>query len=161
MIELTFNNDVTTVSGDYSKSDLDIITKACSYIVPNADWSEKYQSKVWDGTISLFKKYNKSFPSGLLQDVEAALSDNNVKFKIVDSRQLPTKSNQCEADFGDLVLRDYQLESIELVREKTRGILALCTAAGKTKTSCGIISDLSTFPGTHYPLLSSVHLGIF
>lgn len=146
MIELTFNNDVTTVSGDYSKSDLDIITKACSYIVPNADWSEKYQSKVWDGTISLFKKYNKSFPSGLLQDVESALSDNNIKFKIVDSRPLPTKSSQCEADFGDLVLRDYQLESIELVREKTRGILALCTAAGKTKTSCGIISDLSTFP---------------
>ncbi len=49
-------------------------------------------------------------------------------------------------DLGPHSFRDYQEEAIKKIKEKSRGILAMCTGAGKTKTSCGIISELSVYP---------------
>jgi superfamily II DNA or RNA helicase len=146
VLELNYHNDYITISGTYDKNILDIITEECSYFVPSADWSEKYQSGYWDGKISLFKKKTMSFPAGLLDNVSQSLEGNNIVYKIIDSRPLPKIKKNCIVDLGDNIFRDYQNEAKYTMFERQRGILALCTGAGKTKLSAGIISDISVYP---------------
>jgi superfamily II DNA or RNA helicase len=139
-------NDYTTVSGEYNYSDLKIITEICSYVVPNIDFVHKYQTGVWDGKISLFNKKTMSFSSGMLTDVCSELKAHGVKFTVQDKRPKPKVKRLAVVDLGEHSFRDYQEKAIEIFKEKTRGILAMCTGAGKTKTSCGLISELSVYP---------------
>ena len=146
MLELNYKNDNTFLSGNIDEDVLKIIIEECSYKVPQAQWSSKYQKGTWDGTITLFRKFNKSFPSGLLQQVKDLLNLLKIEYKLNDLRPEPVIEKLCEVDLGNHSFREYQKEAIEKIKSEERGILAMCTGAGKTKTSCGIISDLSVFP---------------
>ncbi len=146
MLELIYNNDSVTLGGSYDSAVMQLISETCSYFVPTADWMEKYQSGVWNGKISLFNKKARSFPSGLLSIIKDALNEGNIEFSIKDIRKKPTIAKQAVVDLGDFEFRDYQNSSIDSLEKHQRGILALCTGAGKTKSSCGIISRLSVYP---------------
>ena len=146
MVYLNLQNDYVVVSGDATNHVLKLINDVCSYEVKNVDFMYKYQSNQWDGKISLFKKKTLSFPAGLLDKVASSLTKNNVLFTVVEKRTNPKKKNLCKVDLGEHSFRDYQQKAIETIKTKTRGILAMCTGAGKTKTSCGIISELSVYP---------------
>ena len=146
MVELIYNNDYITVSGQYTKDIVDAISRECSYVVPTAEWSTKFQTGYWDGTITLFSKKNMSFPSGLLNYIVDLLNELGVKFTITDQRQKPIVSNMAKVDLGPHTFRDYQDQGIDVFCKSQRGILAICTAGGKTKISCGLISKLSVYP---------------
>lgn len=146
MLELLFNNDYTILKGYCEPHIYEGIKNVCSYYVVNAEWSEKFQEGVWDGKISLFNKRNKSFPSGLIFIVEKYLKENNISYLIQDQRKPPIVIKKAVLDLGKNSFRDYQEDAINLVKEKTRGILAMGTGAGKTLTSCGIIANLSVYP---------------
>lgn len=146
MLSFTYNNDSVTLNGEFSKNTLDIITEECSYSVPNAEWSVKYQKGTWDGKISLFNKRSNSFPSGLLSMICKKLDDQNIKYEIIDERNIPFKTKLAQVDLGEHKFRDYQEQAIQKIKESERGILAITTGGGKTKTACGIISELSVYP---------------
>ena len=146
MLELNIENDYITLGGNYDSKVIDIISAKCSYFVPNAEWSPKYQNKSWDGRISVFSKRNKTFPAGLRDIVLAELDSKKLLYKVNDIRKKPKKQALAEVDLGEHSFRDYQQKGIDIFKEKTRGILAMCTGAGKTKTSCGLISELSVYP---------------
>jgi len=145
VLELIYNNDAIRVL-HAEKQEIEFINEQCSYVVPSAEWSDKYQSGSWNGKISLFSKKRCTFPSGLLSVISSKLKESKIDFKITDNRKLPEISKNCIVDLGEHKFRDYQEKAIQAIKEKTRGILAMCTGAGKTKSSCGIISELSVYP---------------
>ena len=145
MLELIYNNDAIRVL-HAEKQEIEFINEQCSYVVPSAEWSDKYQSGSWNGKISLFSKKTCTVPSGLLSVISSKLKESKIDFKITDNRKLPEISKNCIVDLGEHKFRDYQEKAIQAIKEKTRGILAMCTGAGKTKSSCGIISELSVYP---------------
>jgi superfamily II DNA or RNA helicase len=145
VLELIYNNDAIRVL-HAEKQEIEFINEQCSYVVPSAEWSDKYQSGSWNGKISLFSKKTCKFPSGLLSVISSKLKESKIDFKITDNRKLPEISKNCIVDLGEHKFRDYQEKAIQAIKEKTRGILAMCTGAGKTKSSCGIISELSVYP---------------
>jgi superfamily II DNA or RNA helicase len=146
VLELIYDNDFVTLSGEYDINTYNVINEECSYFNPESDWSEKFQTGVWDGKISLLRKKTKQFPAGLIFDVSKCLDKNNIPHRIIDRRKKPVVSKKTCVDFGERQLRDYQINSINAIKKNTRGILNLCTGAGKTILSCGIISELSVFP---------------
>ena len=146
VVYFKLNNDYVTVSGDCPNAAMSIITDQCSYTVPSAEWSLKYQTGGWDGKISLFNKRLMTFPAGLLPIVVDKLKASNIQYTVENARFKPTVEKKAIVDLGPHSFRDYQEEAIKKIKEKTRGILAMCTGAGKTKTSCGIISELSVYP---------------
>lgn len=117
-----------------------------SYAVPEAEWSAKFKQGQWDGKISIYNKREQSFPTGLTNKVKELFSLINVEYKFVDCRTKPEKNYPLECDFGGKELRDYQLNSGLLSRKFQRGMLALCTGAGKTMTSCQIFKELAVSP---------------
>lgn len=146
MLKLILNNDYINVSGDYTKQDINIINDECSYSPPQAEYSPKFQEGIWDGRISLFSKRTLSFPSGLLTSVSQKLDEYEIEYQVVDNRAKPIVSKRCAFDIGEHSLRDYQSKAIEIFKQKTRGIWAMATGAGKTKTAGGLIAELSVFP---------------
>lgn len=117
-----------------------------AYDVPDAEWSAKYKQGQWDGKISIYNKREQSFPTGLTNKVKKLFEIINVDFKFVDKREKPNLNYQVDVDFGEKELRDYQLSSGVLSKKFQRGMLALCTGAGKTMTSCQIFKELSVAP---------------
>lgn len=146
MVEINLNNDYAKVVSGYDNQVISAITDVCSYRVPNAEWSPKYQNGTWDGHISIFYKKTMSFPVGLTDLVCQKLTELNIKYQINDNRPKPKTEKLAVVDLGEHSFRDYQQKAIEIFKEKTRGILAMCTGAGKTKTSCGLISEMSSYP---------------
>jgi superfamily II DNA or RNA helicase len=117
-----------------------------SYAVPEAEWSAKFKQGQWDGKISIYNKREQSFPTGLTNKVKELFSLINVEYKFIDCRTKPEKNYPLDCDFGGKELRDYQLNSGFLSRKFQRGMLALCTGAGKTMTSCQIFKELAVSP---------------
>jgi hypothetical protein len=146
VLELIYKNDHILVQGNYTKDILSMIVEECSYVVPSAEWSMKYQTGSWDGKISLYNKRQNCFPSGLLTSVCDMLDNIKVSYNIIDVRPAPTVVKNFNLNLNGRSFRDYQLEAIEKIKNQHRGILAMCTGAGKTITSCGLIAELSCYP---------------
>jgi superfamily II DNA or RNA helicase len=95
---------------------------------------------------SAFNKNTYSFPSGFVplvvkaaKDPESTKQALGFQVQLVDARVAPTVPD-ANADLA--WLRDYQLEAVQKVVERTRGILWLPTAAGKTEIAVGLTRAL-------------------
>lgn len=122
------------------------LRRELSYQVPDAEWSEKYKSGIWDGRISIYNKKEQSFPTGLTNKVKELFDLLNISYKFIDKREKPKKNYPVECDFNGKELRDYQINSGLVSYKSQRGMLALCTGAGKTMTSCHIFKQLAVSP---------------
>lgn len=92
-------------------------------------------------TISLYNEYTDTFPSGLLSMTLKELRDRGLPFKaeVMDARKRTgDPDTECDLSF----LREYQQESVRIVQKRTRGILWLPTAAGKTQIAVGIVKSI-------------------
>ena len=117
-----------------------------SYDVKDAEWSELYKRGIWDGKISLFNNKNQSFPTGLTNRVKDLFEILKVECRFIDKREKPNYNFPVQCDFGGKELRDYQLASAQTSKKLQRGMLALCTGAGKTMTSCELFKELGVSP---------------
>ncbi len=138
--------DDSTPNGKLDFQYQEAIRSELSYMVPEAEWSEKFKQGQWDGKISVYNKREQSFPTGLTNKVKELFDLIKVEYKFVDKRIKPERNYPLECDFGGKELRDYQLNSGVLSRKFQRGMLALCTGAGKTMTSCQIFKELAVSP---------------
>lgn len=146
-----YNNKCLLIDEERENGRLDFhyqeaLRRELSYLVPDAEWSEKYKSGIWDGRISIYNKKEQSFPTGLTNKVKELFELLNIPFAFVDKRQKPIKNYPIDCDFNGKELRDYQINSGLVSSKAQRGMLALCTGAGKTMTSCHIFKQLAVAP---------------
>jgi superfamily II DNA or RNA helicase len=168
VIKLIIKNDFTYIDGVFhpdflvAKGFHDALRTELSYKVKNVDWSPKYKEGLWDGLISLYRKPNRdrpqgSFPTGLISRAMGLLRELHVEFKIVDTRVRPDHNLALETAFAEngRELRFYQTAAVDRAMAAGRGILALATGAGKTITSCELLSRAGVGPFLFYvPALS-------
>jgi superfamily II DNA or RNA helicase len=152
MIEVKIYNDRSFIvdtnefKGRLIKPYQEALRNELSYDVPNAEWSAKFKEGRWDGKISLYDRRDQSYPSGLSGRVKKLLNSLSVEYSFIDERTKPEKDYPVTCDFGGKQLRDYQLVSAESAHKFGRGMLSLCTGAGKTMTSCYLFSQIQVKP---------------
>ena len=139
-----FNDEKTDGKLEYAYTQA--LKNHLSYEVKDAEWSEFYKRGIWDGKVSVYNLKEQSFPTGLTNKVKELFDLLKIEFKFIDKRKKPNYNYPIDCDFGGKELRDYQLKSAELSKKIQRCMLALCTGAGKTMTSCQIFKELGVAP---------------
>lgn len=133
----------TVISGDYH---LETVRQATSYFIEGYQFTDKFKEGWWDGRKHLFVKSTRSFPTGILPDVKAALEEAYIK------EGIEFEEEWCGGPFpvpkgGEFKLHgiefgvgkyDYQLEACATMLEKKRGILKISTGGGKTAVAAAL-----------------------
>lgn len=120
------------------------LSKVLSAKMPGHEFSYKFQSGQWDGTMKFMIRPANKFPTGLVQRVIKFLHKNNIEFEVVNEmtsnidniEEIPIGYKLCK----EKELRNYQVESVNNTINNTldgtllfpRGIINLATNAGKT-----------------------------
>lgn len=133
-----FNNVCKIVRGSPSK-----VTRALKFADTTAKFTPSYRDGSWDGTVLFYDWKTRTFPTGLLPDVEAYLQSKNRKYKIKSKKRKPVSLDKFEADCLDgVTLRDYQYEGAKAMIAAECGWLWDATNAGKTEEMTAIIQHL-------------------
>jgi superfamily II DNA or RNA helicase len=113
--------------------------------------SRLYKQKLWDGYLDFFKLKTGKFLTGLLADVEFALKNWGIDYKIIDERNcLEFKYNSVDKYFlnqwinnnNKIELYDYQVDFINSAIKYKRGIVLSPTSSGKTEIMIGFLKAL-------------------
>jgi len=105
-----------------------------SFKVKGVEFTPAYQNG-WNGITYLLSKNNK-FDLGLLNNVKIYLNNLNIRFIIEDQRlpkiiNIPLDISTNLEKYG-LIPRDYQLRTLEAVKNNDKGIIHSATGSGKT-----------------------------
>lgn len=138
MVSIEVEGAYSRIDGNFTREMIDAINEVTSYHKTGYEYSNRYRSGQWDGKIRLFRRYTRTFPSGLLNDVKGALKDVGVRFRIDDRREFPS----IPQDSPPLELiginfeypYDFQLEVVQKALKAQRGVLHMATncLAGST-----------------------------
>lgn len=139
MLKIVVNNVTSQILDPLDKSVKNQIDKKLSYTLPGAYFAQKYSP--WAGVKHLFKIASQTFPTGLIHYVRDILNEAHVSYSIQDNRTPITLGT--ELPLHDVVLRDYQENTIETAIKKQRGIIKVGTGGGKTVIIGGIIGKLN------------------
>jgi len=154
MVRLIAKNVHTTISGQLDSNPRvaeqfeQQLRTELSYMVANADYSAKFKEKKWDGRISLYNPYKRTFPTGLMNLTLKWLKSENIQYTIDDERYVPEQNTVYTTRFAEFNrdLRFYQTEACNRAQAKKRGILAIATGGGKTMLTCELVSRLNVAP---------------
>lgn len=144
MIILTLENQHGKLGGNVSPALEDEISHICSYWVQNAEKSDLYKKRRWDGYKKLYNRQKKTFPMGLLEYIIETLEKHNIKYKIEDNRSQSIAGGLDIHLKEDVKIRDYQIDAIETGIMKGRCVLQIATGGGKTVIASGIIDRLKS-----------------
>jgi superfamily II DNA or RNA helicase len=111
---------------------------------PNFFFNAAYRARRWDGYHQFFQKESGRFLTGLMPEVQATLAHFGRGYVMDDYRR---PFDFAEGEVGEdyiksetgLVLRDYQIESINAGLRNKRGIVWAPTSAGKTAMLQGLV----------------------
>ena len=146
MITITVQNVDSRLS-DYSSE----LEEKLTVPYENYWFSPRYKAGLWDGRHHFLKVPSLKFSTGLLHIVVEFFNEKNVLYEVIDQRMLPKQfysDDSLSALFdgsllSDIVLRDYQIKSIESAIKKERGVLELPTGSGKTEIAAGLIKIMN------------------
>lgn len=110
-----------------------------SYVVSGSVFSEYSKQGMWDGTKNLYNLRNQTFPTGLLKRALRALYACGYEVDLIDKRIKPEGK---ELTLKNVELRDYQIDAVNELADKTRGLLMSCTGSGKTLVTAGLLAKL-------------------
>jgi superfamily II DNA or RNA helicase len=141
MITITVQGADAKVDGIFTKEMINAITEVTSYFKTGYQFSNRFRNGVWDGRIRLFKRYGRTFPSGLLNDVKGALRDIGLRVQVDDKRTMPPLPPVDPEMWGLEGVSfgypyDYQIDVVEKALKAQRGILHVATNGGKTEIAC-------------------------
>ena len=145
IIEITNLKCKVTEADDRSSKILD---EALSVLTPGHEYSQSFKKGFWDGRTRFFTRG--SFPTGLLSEALTALysSDAKQSIQFIDKRKSiqyvkpDSDIHLSDVELGNIVLRDYQYDSVIKALELGRGIINVATNGGKTEIACAIIKQL-------------------
>ncbi len=108
------------------------IEDACKYFWKPAVRNPKFKAKKWDGYIKLYRRWDRTFPTGLLYRVLKVLDNKKIKYDVHYSYdQNPKRQFDWYVDDG-IVPDPDQIEAIEAAFKGKRGVLKAPTGFGKT-----------------------------
>jgi superfamily II DNA or RNA helicase len=108
------------------------IEEATRYFWKPAVNNQKFKDGKWDGYINLYKRWEHSFPTGILHLVTGLLDKKNIKYK-VEYMYNRTPKKQFNWDINDNIIPDPdQIEAIDACVKGLRGICKAPTGFGKT-----------------------------
>jgi superfamily II DNA or RNA helicase len=110
-----------------------------SYVVSGSIFSEYSKQGMWDGTKNLFNSKTQQFPTGLLRRAVVSLSKCGYSVNVIDKRKKPVGFPLV---LKNVTLRDYQIECVQELVSKTRGLLMAGTGSGKTICLAAVIAQL-------------------
>ncbi|OGC89243.1 MAG: hypothetical protein A2W25_04245 [candidate division Zixibacteria bacterium RBG_16_53_22] len=158
MIRLIANGNSVFIYGDPIR-----VKKVRSSVEPimkfrpkGFEYSEKYKSGEWDGTISLYKKFTNSFPRGFLNEVFTILELSEIEYEFIDGTQLG-KFLPVEVGPLPMTLRPYQSYAVEQAINMKRGVICLPTGTGKTLCAAEIIRRLGLTTVVYVHKLELLH----
>lgn len=155
------------LEGSLDKQVRDEIQGVLSYSVPNFKFLKRYKQEQekarlgllsrepWDGKITIAKKYYGQngilrAPTGLLSYVREILDKNNVTYSIREERNQVVNTTGYDAPALFSILRDYQVEAVDMTMRRNRGIIKMGTGAGKTECVIATIVRAAAFPSVFY-----------
>lgn len=126
---------------------IDLTNVWCRFFAdgPERRWLEgilTYESFGKGGVLqeySFVNRFKPEFPSGLLHHVVTRAKADDVSVEVIDRRVRPVAPVD-DADLG--WLRDYQVDAINAVQKRTRGIIHSPTGSGKTEVLVGLTQRL-------------------
>lgn len=141
--KITILGSDAKIEGNFPRN---VVTDVTSYHQQGYQFTQKYKLGTWDGRIRLYKPYSGTFPAGLVEDVVKALKDHNVKVIVDDTRHCPpiapiNKKIELHGVSFDYPY-DYQLDCMEQMILKKRGIIYAATNSGKTLIYCLVTACL-------------------
>lgn len=104
------------------------------------EYADSFRVGSWDGWIRLYKKWEQSFPTGLLDRVTGMLESYDIDYTVVDNRSVASYDVGYDWDGPDL--RPYQERVVEDAISTEQGFIAMPTGAGKTLTALRVIYEL-------------------
>ena len=120
-----------------------------------AFYSRAYKSGFWDGITDFYDMKEDKFHTGLLDQFLTGLrkrmeTDPTITYEIIDERPAPVVHPDAideeivlgNGDEDDIVLRDYQYESVKNVFKEQVGIVNVATNGGKTEIASGVIQQI-------------------
>jgi len=134
-------NVLTSVNGEIPVLFWEALYQRMSYEIPGAFFSQQFQNKHWDGRKHLFNKRHLTFPTGLFSILREVAADNRVELKVSDLRQKPSLGKSIP--LIGISLRDYQLEAVDAILKKQRGMIRVATGGGKSLIAAELIGRLN------------------
>ena len=129
MIKILVDETQAQLVGLDNLTVIDSISSQLSYMVPGSQYSQLFRMGKWDGRERLLTKQLK-FPSGLVEQVCAALKSFDVPYEVIESFRYPP---------GPLLIPalapqpyPYQLEVIKIALDKKGGTIQVATGGGKS-----------------------------
>lgn len=120
----------------------DMLEEQLSYEVPDAEFTDAYESGHWDGTEKLYNRARSKAAIGLLPKAKRTL--DNEGFDVSVTTPEPNRGSLIETSWGfDHPLRDYQHEAVKQTIDNSGGIISLPTGTGKTITALRILYQLN------------------
>jgi superfamily II DNA or RNA helicase len=150
IIEL--NNVKSTVLNASGQIYTSLYNKLSCY-APQYWFARSFKNGRWDGKQRFFNRKEKSFPTGLLQEVIDALNEWEVEVKTVDKRtgmvKFPNLATEEIVLSSGKTLRNYQVDAVKSVINNTycglpfqRGIINIATNGGKTVIAEALLDDI-------------------
>lgn len=154
MVRLEIGNVYTKIVGSLGVSKEEQremherLRRELGYMVPGAEWSAAYKTGQWDGYQTTYLRKEQKFLTGCTARIRTLFDELGFPYEMVDLRQKPEKNLFLRTAFADMgrKLHPYQEKTVEVALNRCRGILSLCTGAGKTITSCEIIAQVGVAP---------------
>lgn len=142
-IKIIIGNSYSEIE-NADKRTLTDLSRLMSYEMPGAAFSKLPQYLKYKKLLSV-KNGIGEFPTGLLDLTKKYLNENGLSFTESDTRIRPKakKVYQVMNRRSLPPLREYQKEIIKSCIENERGIVSVCTGAGKTRCAMELIAELS------------------
>lgn len=116
-------------SQDLPHKDMEEATRYFWKAAPN---HPKYKSGAWDGYINLYKRWEHSFPTGLLYEIENVFIKKGIIYRIENTYNIDSERQYLWEICDNIVPDPDQIEAVRCAVEGRRGIVKAPTAFGKT-----------------------------
>lgn len=138
MVTIEIGNSTSQIKG-LASTPFNILRKALSYSV---DAQAAYFSNNHFNTIRYcIDKYG-TFSTGLLIYVKMSLDSQNIHYRVSDIRFRPASITGHLSDFSMINPHEWQLEAVNAVERKHRGIISAPTGTGKSLVIALIVAKL-------------------
>jgi superfamily II DNA or RNA helicase len=123
--------------GDFDDAPLD---HAFSVLVNKHFYRSPAYKHGYDGRKHYYQRAKRSFPTGLYRDIRLWLKKAGHKVILKDSREGICRAGKVPTRLGgDLVLRDYQVSSVQNAIKFGRGVIHAATGSGKSEIMAALI----------------------
>lgn len=126
---LELNNLYTTIYPILPESVNNALNMTLAYKIEGAWFAPSFQKGHWDGWIRLYNKKKQIFSTGIISRALSCLDQYGIEYTVLDKRVKPSFNS---INQFNLVLRDYQKETVGKMLDCDRGIVKIATGGGKS-----------------------------